>query len=76
MEDGGGATMCDVVDRLQIRTVPPGYTPHPLTSGQCVCICCVLKASRRSVHIMVDLCSCGYNVDCTCIHFSREDQRD
>ena len=28
-----GATMDDVVNRQRLRTVPPGYTPHPWTSG-------------------------------------------
>ena len=28
-----GATMNDAIDRLRLRCVPPGYTPHPWTPG-------------------------------------------
>ena len=31
-----GATKDDVLDRLRMKCVPTGYTPHPWSSGMCV----------------------------------------
>lgn len=53
--DGAGSE--DVIDRLRLRCVPPGYIPKPWSQGMCLlcCKCSMLSECTRVLVMQKDL---------------------